>query len=136
MISFKWPITVDYPMYTYNNYFKGSFSKFIEWLTTDIISMHFLRMLYDDMSLAGVYDLYDKKAIVMSHNPFYISSSEYWYNHIIKFINDITFFYVKRFVSLNLLSYNSNKFLTNYYCDTIPKKWLIYRFYKKSDVGC
>lgn len=100
----------------------------MEWLTTEIISMHFFLMLYEDMSLVVVYGLYDRKAIVMSHNPFYMSYSEYWYSHITKFITDITFFYVNRFVSLNRLSYRSNMFFTNYYCDTMPKKWLIYRF--------
>lgn len=67
-------MTVFSPMYVSSSYLKGSLSKLIEWLTTAMISMHFFLMLYDDSYMVAVYDLYDRKAIVISHRPFYISS--------------------------------------------------------------
>ena len=77
MIQFRFLSTPAYPIYACNNYFIGSFNKFIEWLTTATISIHFFLILYEDISLAP-YALYPKKANIISLSPFSISSSEYW----------------------------------------------------------
>ncbi len=45
MISLRFFITKGYPMYVSSSYFIGSFRRFMEWLTTATISMHFFLML-------------------------------------------------------------------------------------------